>query len=101
MLHLSSLLLLIEVSIPRQRESDIDPVRPKTPAIQYQPIHRMKRNVKIAEESSRDRAAEADKKALVLLLKPARPSPSNTRSARSFQIDTERAIKVLLYCEVF
>ena len=65
----------------------------------YQPIDRKKRKEKIVEGYSRDRAAKANKEALALLLKPASPTPSNTRSARSFQRDTERGIKVLLYSE--
>ena len=48
---------------------------------------------KIVEDYSRDRAAEANKKALALLLKPASPTPSNMLLARSFQRDTERGIK--------
>ena len=35
-----------------------------------------------------------------LLVKPASPTPSNTGSARLFHRDTERGIKVLLYCKV-
>ena len=53
---------------------------------------------KIVENHSRDRAAEVNKKALALLLKPSSPTPSNTGLARSFQRDTERGIKLLLYC---
>ena len=71
-------LLLKEVGSARLRESDIHPISPKTPAPQYQPIDRMKRNLKIVEDYSRDRAAQANKKILALLLKPASPIPSNT-----------------------
>ena len=55
---------------------------------------------KRVEDYSRDRAAYANKKALALLLKPASPTPSKTELARSFQRDTEKGIKVLLYCKV-
>ena len=83
------LLLLKQVGSARLRESDMHPISPKTPAPQYQPIDRKKRKGKIVEDHSRDRAAYTNKKALVLLLKPASPTPSNTWSARSFQRDTE------------
>ena len=39
------------------------------------------------------------KKALALLLKPDSLTPSNKGSARLFQRDTERIIKVLRYCK--
>ena len=39
------------------RESDIHPISPKTPAAQYQPIDRKKRNRKIVEDYNRDGAA--------------------------------------------
>ena len=51
------LLLLKEVGSARLRESYIDPIIPKTPAPQYQPIDRKKRKGKIVEDYSRDRAA--------------------------------------------
>ena len=35
-----------------------------------------------------------------MLLKPASPTPSNTGLVRSFQRNTEKGIKVLLYCKV-
>ena len=73
---------------------------PKTVTPQYQPIERKKRRGKIEEDYSRDRAALANKKALVLLLKPASPTPSDTAFARSFQRHTERGIQVLRYYEV-
>ena len=82
------------------RESGIHPISPKTPAPQYQPIDRKKRKGKKVEDHSRDRAASANKEALALLLKYASPTPSNTGLARSFQRDTEKGIKVLLYCKV-
>ena len=82
------------------RESDIHPISPKTPAAQYQPIDRKERKGKRVEDYSWDRAAWANKIALALLLKPASPTPSNTGLARSFQRDTDREIKVLLYCDV-
>ena len=69
--QLSLLLLLQEVGSARLRESDLRPISPK-----------------------------ANKKALALLLKTTSPTPSNAGSARSFQRDTEREIKVLQYCEV-
>ena len=82
------------------RESDAHPISPKTPAPQYQPIDRKKRKGKRVEYYCRDRAAEANKEALVLLLKPASPTPSKTGLERSFQKDTEKGINVLLYCKV-
>ena len=75
-------------------------ISPKTPAPQYQPIDRKKRKGKRVEDYSRDGAALANKEALALLLKPDSPTPSNTGLARSFQRDTEKGIKVLLYCKV-
>ena len=51
------LLLLKKVSSVRLRESDMHPISPKTPAPQYQPIDRKKRNWKRVEDYSRDRAA--------------------------------------------
>ena len=63
-------------------------------------IDRKKRKGKRVEDHSRDRAAYANRKALALLLKPASPTPSNTELARSFQRDTKKGIKVLLYCKV-
>ena len=100
--HRSLLLLLLlkKVSSARLRESGIHPISPKTPAPQYQPIDRKKRKGKKVEDYSRDRAAEGNKEALALLLKPASSTPSNSGLARSFQRDTEKGIKVLLYCKV-
>ena len=94
------LLLLKKIGSARLGESDIHLISPKTPAPQYQHIDRNKRNGKRIEDYSRDRAAYADKEAFSLLLKPASPTPSNTGLARSFQSDTEKGIKVLLYCKV-
>ena len=51
------LLLSKEVGSARLRESDIQPICPKTPAPQYQPIERKKRKGKIVENYSMDRAA--------------------------------------------
>ena len=65
-----------KVGSARQRESDIYPISPKTPAPQYQPIGRKKRKGKRVEDYSRDSAAYANRKALDLLLKPASPTPS-------------------------
>ena len=83
-----------------ERESGIHPISPKTPAPQYQRIDRKKRKGKRVEDYSRDRAAWANKEALALLLKHASPTTSNTGLARMFQRDTEKGIKVLLYCKV-
>ena len=94
------LLLLKKVGGARLRESNVHPISPKTPAPQYQPIDRKKRKGKRVEDYSRDRAAYDNKEALALLLKPARSTPSKTGLARSFQRDTEKGIKVLLYCKV-
>ena len=94
------LLLLKKVGSARLRESGIHPISPKIPAPQYQPIDRKKRKGKKVEDYSRDRVAKANQEALALLLKPTSPTPSNTGLARSFQRDTEKGIKVLLYCKV-
>ena len=51
------LLLLKKVSSARLGESDIHPISLKTPAPQYQPIDRKKREGKRVEDYSRDRAA--------------------------------------------
>ena len=51
------LLLLEKVGSARLRESDVHPISLKTPAPQYQPIDRKKRNGKRVEDYSRDRAA--------------------------------------------
>ena len=71
------LLLLKEVGSARLGESDLHPISLTTPAPQYRPTDRKKRKGKIVEDK-RDRAAQANKKALTLLMKPARPTPSNT-----------------------
>ena len=98
--HYYYYILLKKVSSERLGESDIHHISPKIPAPQYQPIDRKKRNGKRVEDYSRDRAAEVNKEALALLLKPASPTPSKTGLAISFQRDTEKGIKVLLYCKV-
>ena len=56
------LLLLKEVgsATVQGRESDIHPISQKTPAPRYQPIDRKKRNGKIVEDHSRERAAYMD-----------------------------------------
>ena len=46
------LLLLKEVGSARLRESDIQAISRKTPATQYQPIDRKKRNGEIVEDYS-------------------------------------------------
>ena len=94
------LLLLKKFSSARLGESDIHPISPKTPAPQYQLIDRKKRKGKREEDYSWDREAYANKEALAMLLKPASPTPSKTELARSFQRDTEKGIKVMLYCKV-
>ena len=58
------------------------PISPKTLTPQCQPIDRKKRKGKIVEDYSRDRAAQANKKAFALLSKPASPTPSNTGSEK-------------------
>ena len=50
------LLLLKIVSSPRLGVSDMHPIRPRTPAPQYQPIDRKKRKGKRVEDYSRGRA---------------------------------------------
>ena len=57
LLLLLLLLLLKKVGSVRLREIDIHPISPKTPAPQYQPIDRKKRNGKRVEDYSRDSAA--------------------------------------------
>ena len=100
LLLLLLLLLLKKVGSARLIESDIHFISPKTPAPHKEPIDRKKRKGKIVEDFSRDRAAYGNKKALAQLSKPASHTPSNTGLARLFQRDTERGIKVLLYCDV-
>ena len=100
LLLLLLLLILKKVGSALLIESDIHRISPKTPAPQHKPTDRKKRRGKIVEDYNRDRAAYANTKALALLLKHARPTPSNTGLARSFQRDTERGIKFLHYCEV-
>ena len=78
----------------------MQPLSPKTAVPQYQPIDRKKIKRKIVEDYNRAKAASANEKALALLLQPSSPTPTNTGSARSFQSDTERGIKVLRYCEI-
>ena len=48
------IILLKNVGSARLRESDVHPISPKTPAIQYQPIDRKKRKGKRVEDYSRD-----------------------------------------------
>ena len=59
---IDKLLLLLLLNKGRQckaeRESDIHPISPKTPAPQYQPIDRENRKEKRVEDYSRDRAIE-------------------------------------------
>ena len=88
---LGVLLLLKNVGSARVRKSDINPIGSKTPAPQYQPIDRKKRERRI-EDYSRDRAAKANKNALAQLLKPTSPTPSNTGLEKSFQRDTVRPV---------
>ena len=51
------LLLLKKVDSARLRERDIHPISPKTPAPQYQPLDRKKRDWKIVEDYSWEKAA--------------------------------------------
>ena len=62
-----------------------------------QPTHGRKEEEDKIVGDTKERADHTNRKALALLLKPASPTPSNTRSLRSFQRDTERSTKVLLY----
>ena len=64
------------------------------------PTYRGKEEKGKIVEDKKGESNKANKKALDLRLKPAKPTPSNTGSTRSFQRDTERGIKVLQYCEV-
>ena len=57
LLLLLLLFLLKDGGSARLRENDIHPISPKTPAPQYQPIHRKERKGKIVKGYSRDRAA--------------------------------------------
>ena len=75
------------------------PYQSEDPSPTIQPIDRKKRKGKRVENYSRDGAASANKEALALLLKPASPTPSKMGLARSFQRDTKKEIKVLLYCK--
>ena len=68
------LLLLKKVCSASLRQTDVNPISPKTPAPQYKPIDRKKRKGKRVEDYSRDRAAYANKEALALPLKPASPN---------------------------
>ena len=73
------MLLLKEVgSAKRERVTYTLSVRSKTPEPQYQPIDGKKRKGQIVEDYSKDRAAQANKKALALLLKPSSPTPPKT-----------------------
>ena len=67
-----------------------------TPTI---PTHRMKEE---KGKTGGDKNGESSKanETFALLLKPASPTPSNTGLLRSLHRDTEKGIKVLLYCEV-
>ena len=49
--------IIKKVGSARLRESDIQPIHPKTPAPQYQPRDKKKRKGKRVEDYSRDRAA--------------------------------------------
>ena len=64
------------------------------------PTYRGKEEKGKIVDDEKGESNQANKKAFDLLLKPANPTPSNTRSTRLFQRDTERGIKVLRYCEV-
>ena len=55
------------------------------------------RKKKRIRRRQKERADYANRKALALLLKPVSPTPSNTGQPRSFQRDTERSTKVVLY----
>ena len=94
-------MLLKKVGSARLRKSDIHPISPKTDPSPTIPTYRQKEEKgKRVEDYRRDRASYANKKALALYLKPASLTPSNTGLARLFHRDTERGIKVLLYCEI-
>ena len=86
------LLLLKKVGSARLRESGIHHISSKTPTPEYQPIDRKKRKGKKVEDYS--------KETLALLLKPASPILSTMGLARSFERDTDKGIKVVLYCKV-
>ena len=75
-----------------ERASIVRPSECQTNALPVRPLR--------VKDYSKNRAAKDNKKALALFLKPASPTPSNTGLARSFQRDTERRIKVVLYREV-
>ena len=62
----------------------------------------MKERTGIQEEGKKGESSYYNKEPLALLLKPASPTPSNTlgHELTSFHRDTEKGIKVLLYCEV-
>ena len=58
MLHIIIIVVIIKKGrqCKAERESDVHPIGPKTPAPQYQPIDRKKRKGKRVEDYSRDRA---------------------------------------------
>ena len=69
-------------------------ISPKTPTPHNQPWKEEKDKT---VRDKKERADHANKKVLVLLLKPGSPTPSNTGSLRSFQRDTESGTKLLRY----
>ena len=88
---------LIKVGNARLGEFDLHSICPKTPAPHYQPIERKKMK---GVEDKMGASSLGNKKSLAILLKPARPAPSNAGSAGSFHRDTERVIIVLRTCMV-
>ena len=66
------------------------------------PTHRKKEEKGKTVGDKKGASSKANKKALALLLnlKPASPTPSNTGSLRAFHRDTEKGTKVRRYCEV-
>ena len=79
------------------------PQSPKTQSVQRPQPHTTNPQKEEKDKTvgiKKERADHANRKALALLLKPASPTPSNIRSLRSFQRDTERGTKFLRYWEV-
>ena len=76
------IIIIIIIKTGPQCKTYIHTISPKTPAPQYQPMDRNKRKGKMVVDYRRDRATEANKKVLSMLLKPTCPTPPNTGSAR-------------------
>ena len=92
------LLLSLKVGNARLGEIDLCPIGPWSQ--QTIPTNRRNKRKGRQQKTKRKLVAKVNKKGVVQLLKSANPTPSNIRSARSFDRDTDRRIKVMRYCEV-